>query len=43
MVLAAPDRPHRHIDNEEHGLFPAALIALPIPDRDRLNPEQTGA
>jgi hypothetical protein len=27
---AALDRLRRHIDNEEHGLFPAAVIALPI-------------
>ncbi|MEU4640641.1 hemerythrin domain-containing protein [Micromonospora sp. NPDC023814] len=35
-VLAALDRLHRHIDNEEHGLFPAAVIALPIPAWDRI-------
>ncbi|MGC5053954.1 hemerythrin domain-containing protein [Micromonospora sp. DT48] len=35
-VLAALDRLRRHIDNEEHGLFPAAVIALPIPAWDRL-------
>jgi hypothetical protein len=29
-VLAALGRLHRHIDNEEHGLFPAAVIALLI-------------
>ncbi|MGW4502130.1 hemerythrin domain-containing protein [Micromonospora sp. NPDC004336] len=40
-VLAALDRLHRHIDNEEHGLFPAAVIALPIPAWDRITP--TGA
>lgn len=39
-VLAAVDRLHRHIDNEEHGLFPAAVIALPIPAWDRLTPQQ---
>jgi hypothetical protein len=39
-VLAALDRLHRHIDNEEHGLFPAAVIALPIPASDRLTPQQ---
>ncbi|MCI4066915.1 hemerythrin domain-containing protein [Micromonospora sp. R77] len=37
-VLAALDRLHRHIDNEEHGLFPAAVIALPIPAWDRITP-----
>ncbi|GGM66634.1 hypothetical protein GCM10011608_59930 [Micromonospora sonchi] len=35
-VLAALDRLRRHIDNEEHGLFPAAVITLPIPAWDRL-------
>lgn len=35
-VLAALDRLHRHIDNEEHGLFPAAVIALPIDAWDRV-------
>lgn len=38
-VLAALDRLHRHIDNEEHGLFPAAVIALPIDAWDRITPE----
>lgn len=38
-VLAALDRLHRHIDNEEHGLFPAAVIALPISAWDRLTPQ----
>ncbi|AYF26967.1 MULTISPECIES: hemerythrin domain-containing protein [Micromonospora] len=37
-VLAALDRLHRHIDNEEHGLFPAAVIALPVPAWDRITP-----
>ncbi|WP_018719951.1 hemerythrin domain-containing protein [Salinispora fenicalii] len=40
-VLAALDRLHRHIDNEEHGLFPAAVIALPISAWDRLTPQQS--
>ncbi|GIJ22526.1 hemerythrin domain-containing protein [Micromonospora lutea] len=35
-VLAALDRLRRHIDNEEHGLFPAAVIALPMPAWNRL-------
>jgi hemerythrin-like domain-containing protein len=39
-VLAALERLHRHIDNEEHGLFPAAVIALPIPTWDRITPIQ---
>lgn len=42
-VLAALDRLHRHIDNEEHGLFPAAVIALPIPAWDRITPAAEGA
>jgi hemerythrin-like domain-containing protein len=37
-VLAALDRLRRHIDAEEHGLFPAAVIALPMPAWDRLTP-----
>ena len=37
-VRAAIDRLHRHIDNEEHGLFPAAVVALPIEDWDRITP-----
>ncbi|MFI0793854.1 hemerythrin domain-containing protein [Micromonospora rubida] len=37
-VLAALDRLHRHIDNEEHGLFPAAVITLPIAAWDRITP-----
>jgi len=40
-VLAALERLYRHIDNEEHGLFPAAVIALPIPAWDRLTPQQS--
>src|SRR5262249_22314159 len=35
-VLRALDRLRRHIDTEEHGLFPAAVIALPIPSWDRI-------
>jgi len=35
-VLAALGRLHRHIDNEEHGLFPASVIALPIEAWDRV-------
>jgi hemerythrin-like domain-containing protein len=41
-VLAALQRLRRHIDNEEHGLFPAAVIALPIPAWDRLTPQPAG-
>jgi Hemerythrin HHE cation binding domain len=37
-VLGALRRLHRHIDNEEHGLFPAAVIALPYAAWDRLTP-----
>lgn len=42
-VLAALERLHRHIDNEEHGLFPAAVIALPIPAWDRITPPRLAA
>ena len=42
-VLAALQRLHRHIDNEEHGLFPAAVIALPIPAWDRITPAEATA
>ncbi|MGW0436833.1 hemerythrin domain-containing protein [Micromonospora sp. NPDC003197] len=38
VVLAALDRLVRHIDNEEHGLFPAAVITLPIDAWDRITP-----
>jgi hypothetical protein len=38
IVLAVLDRLHRHIDNEEHGLFPAAVVALPIAAWDRITP-----
>lgn len=38
-VLAALDRLHRHIDNEEHGLFPAAVVALPIDAWERIAPK----
>jgi hypothetical protein len=41
-VLVALDRLHRHIDNEEHGLFPAAVIALPIDAWDRVTPQLAG-
>jgi len=37
-VLAGLERLHRHIDNEEHGLFPAAVVALPIDAWDRITP-----
>lgn len=42
-VLAALDRLLRHIDAEEHGLFPAAVIALPISAWDRLTPAEQSA
>jgi hemerythrin-like domain-containing protein len=38
-VIAAIQRLNRHIDNEEHGLFPAAVIALPISAWDRITDE----
>jgi len=40
-VLAALTRLRRHIDNEEHGLFPAAVMALPIAAWDRITPADT--
>jgi hypothetical protein len=43
VVLGALERLHRHIDNEEHGLFPAAVIALPIPAWDRITPSEADA
>lgn len=35
-VLAALDRLHEHIDKEEHGIFPAAVVLLPMPAWDRI-------
>jgi len=35
-VLGALELLHRHIDKEEHGLFPAAVIMLPLPAWDRI-------
>ncbi|MFF4624506.1 hemerythrin domain-containing protein [Nonomuraea jabiensis] len=37
-VLKALDRLHQHIDHEEHGLFPAAVIMLPLAAWDRITP-----
>ncbi|NRQ37072.1 hemerythrin domain-containing protein [Nonomuraea sp. NN258] len=37
-VRAALGRLHRHIDHEEHGLFPAAVIMLPLPAWERITP-----
>jgi hypothetical protein len=42
-VAAALDRLRRHIDNEEHGLFPAAVVALPIAVWDRITPAELPA
>ncbi|GAA2874723.1 hypothetical protein GCM10010517_35470 [Streptosporangium fragile] len=42
-VLAALRRLRRHIDKEEHGLFPAAAVMLPIPAWDRITPERRAA
>ncbi|TMR89736.1 hemerythrin domain-containing protein [Nonomuraea basaltis] len=42
-VLKALDRLHQHIDHEEHGLFPAAVIMLPLTAWDRITPEQSSA
>ncbi|MGW3352361.1 hypothetical protein ACWDA3_54500 [Nonomuraea rubra] len=41
-VLGALDLLHRHIDHEEHGLFPAAVIMLPLAAWDRITPRQPG-
>ena len=38
-VQEALTRLHRHIDNEEHGLFPASVIMLPTAAWDRITPE----
>lgn len=35
-VLTALRRLHRHIDNEEQGLFPAAVVAMPFTAWDRI-------
>jgi hypothetical protein len=40
-VLAALDRLAAHIDKEEYGVFPAAVILLPIPAWDRITPPTT--
>ncbi|MCK2220161.1 hemerythrin domain-containing protein [Actinomadura sp. ATCC 31491] len=37
-VLDALDRLHQHIDHEEHGLFPASVIMLPLAAWDRITP-----
>lgn len=42
-VLAALERLYRHIDNEEHGLFPAAVIALPFAAWDRVTADPPAA
>jgi hypothetical protein len=42
-VLEALDRLHQHIDHEEHGLFPAAVIMLPFAAWDHITPEQSSA
>ncbi|MFI7705606.1 hypothetical protein [Nonomuraea sp. NPDC049480] len=33
-------RLHQHIDHEEHGLVPAAVIMLPLAAWDRITPDQ---
>lgn len=35
-VLDALERLHHHIDKEEHGVFPAAVVLLPMPAWDRI-------
>lgn len=42
-VLAALDLLRRHIDHEEHGLFPAAVIMLPLAAWDRITPQSPAA
>ncbi|GGS82527.1 hemerythrin domain-containing protein [Nonomuraea spiralis] len=42
-VLDALERLHRHIDHEEHGLFPAAVIMLPLAAWDRITPGRSPA
>ncbi|MBB6345896.1 hemerythrin domain-containing protein [Nonomuraea muscovyensis] len=39
-VLEALRLLHRHIDKEEHGLFPAAVILLPLPAWDRITADR---
>ncbi|GIH81267.1 hemerythrin domain-containing protein [Planobispora longispora] len=39
-VLEALTKLHRHIDSEEHGLFPASVIMLSIEAWDRITPQQ---
>lgn len=36
-VLTALDRLREHIDKEEYGIFPAAVILLPMPAWDRIS------
>ncbi|MDP9868221.1 MULTISPECIES: hemerythrin domain-containing protein [Streptosporangium] len=40
-VLEAIGKLRRHIDSEEHGLFPASVIMLPISAWDRITPQQS--
>jgi hemerythrin-like domain-containing protein len=40
-VFAALDLLHRHIDREEHGIFPAAAVTLSMPAWDRITPVPT--
>ncbi|MEO3799794.1 hemerythrin domain-containing protein [Nonomuraea sp. B1E8] len=40
-VIGALDKLRRHIDHEEHGLFPASVIILPIAAWDRITPGQS--
>ncbi|MEU8247804.1 hemerythrin domain-containing protein [Nonomuraea sp. NPDC048916] len=39
-VLEALAALRRHIDHEEHGLFPASIIMLPLPAWDRITPDR---
>jgi hypothetical protein len=38
LILDGLQRLHWHIDKEEHGLFPAAVITLPLAAWDRITP-----
>lgn len=42
QVLQGLDQLRDHIDKEEYGVFPAAVILLPMPAWDRITPPQAG-
>ncbi|MFE3450443.1 hemerythrin domain-containing protein [Nonomuraea sp. NPDC059194] len=43
VVPEALEKLREHIEHEEHGLFPASIIMLPIAAWDRITPEQSAA